>query len=330
MNKQQVTFTKKDIQNRFNISLATVNNWIKTGVIPSPKDGYYTNEIYSELISSIETNTGKLQSRANRSYRTSSDVIFLGIKDKNRKELLIKLIEKFEDSNLSMMEATVCLGKQILINNNLYNENSEIYVKLNTIYSDTNIFQNFYIENKNDDILGAFYQSIQSIANKSKEGMFYTPCELLSNINIPINTKVLDPCCGSGSILINTLSTEHNPDNIFAFDIDEIALLICHINLILFFNNDSISPHIEKRNLIFPEHADLFSLEDEKYDFIITNPPWGSKLTKNQKDFLLHHYAFLDTTEVFSIALYNSLNKLSNNGTLYFFSSRINTQRFNS
>ena len=319
MNKQQVTFTKKDIQNRFNISLATVNNWIKTGVIPSPKDGYYTNEIYSELISTIETDTGKLQSRANRSYRTSSDVIFLGIKDKNRKELLIKLIEKFKDSNLSMMEATVCLGKQILINNNLYNENSEIYVKLNTIYSDTNIFQNFYIENKNDDILGAFYQSIQSIANKSKEGMFYTPCELLSNINIPINTKVLDPCCGSGSILINTLSTEHNPDNIFAFDIDEIALLICHINLILFFNKDSISPHIEKRNLIFPEHADLFSLEDEKYDFIITNPPWGSKLTKNQKDFLLHHYAFLDTTEVFSIALYNSLNKLSNNGTLYFF-----------
>ena len=119
MNKQQVTFTKKDIQNRFNISLATVNNWIKTGVIPSPKDGYYTNEIYSELISTIETDTGKLQSRANRSCRTSSNVIFLGIKDKNRKELLIKLIEKFEDSNLSMMEATVCLGKQILINNNL-------------------------------------------------------------------------------------------------------------------------------------------------------------------------------------------------------------------
>jgi len=28
---------KKDIQDKFNISLETVNNWIKTGVIPPPE-----------------------------------------------------------------------------------------------------------------------------------------------------------------------------------------------------------------------------------------------------------------------------------------------------
>lgn len=71
--------------------------------------------------------------------------------------------------------------------------------------------------------------------------------------------------------------------------------------------------------MIFSPQTDLFSLKDEKYDFIITNPPWGSKLEKKQKDFLLHNYSFLDTTEVFSIALYNSLKKLSDKGKLYFF-----------
>ncbi|MBR2463362.1 MAG: N-6 DNA methylase [Spirochaetaceae bacterium] len=319
MSKIQATFTKKDIQNRFNISLATVNNWIKTGVIPSPKDGCYTQDTYSTLINAIETNTDRLHSRANRSYQNASDIVFLGIKDKSRKELLIKLIDRFKASNFSIMEATACLGRQILLNNNLYNENSQIYAKLNKIYAGINIFQSFHIENKNDDILGAFYQSVQSISRKSKVGSFYTPSELLSPINVPINAQILDPCCGSGSILINTLSKKHNPDKIFAFDIDETALLICHINLILFFNDDSISPHIEKRDLIFPDQTDLFSLENEKYDFIITNPPWGSKLTRKQKDFLLYNYSSLDTTEVFSIALYNSLKKLSGSGSLYFF-----------
>lgn len=206
MNPLKTTFTKQDIQNRFNISLATVNNWIKTGVIPPPKDGYYTKETYSTLVESIETNTDKLQSRANRSYKTSSDIIFLGIKDKNRKNLLVNLIEEFEKSNLSIPEATACLGKQILINNNLYDEKSVAAIKINKIYQGVNIFQNFYIENKDDDILGAFYQSIQSIASKSKSGSFYTPSELLASISVPVNAKVLDPCCGSGSILINTLS----------------------------------------------------------------------------------------------------------------------------
>lgn len=319
MNNANVTFVKKDIQNRFNISLATVNNWIKTGVIPAPKDGYYTKDIYSALVKSIEIDSLRLQSRANRSYQNSSDVIFLGIKDKKRKELLLNLIETFKKSTLSIQEATACLGKQLLINNDLYAENSEIFSKIKEIYNGINIFQSFNIENKNDDILGAFYQSVQSISCKSKAGAFYTPSEILTSIKIPVNAKVLDPCCGSGSILINTLSKNHNPDNIYAFDIDEIALLICHINLILFFNNSFISPHIEKRDLIFSNEIDLFSKNDEKYDFIVTNPPWGSKLSKQQKDLLLSRYPFLETTEVFSIALYNSLKKLSENGKLNFF-----------
>lgn len=319
MNNANVTFVKKDIQNRFNISLATVNNWIKTGVIPAPKDGYYTKDIYSALVKSIEIDSLRLQSRANRSYQNSSDVIFLGIKDKKRKELLLNLIETFKKSTLSIQEATACLGKQLLINNDLYAENSEIFSKIKEIYNGINIFQSFNIENKNDDILGAFYQSVQSISCKSKAGAFYTPAEILTSIKIPVNAKVLDPCCGSGSILINTLSKNHNPDNIYAFDIDEIALLICHINLILFFNNSFISPHIEKRDLIFSNENDLFSKNDEKYDFIVTNPPWGSKLSKQQKDLLLSRYPFLETTEVFSIALYNSLKKLSENGKLNFF-----------
>lgn len=252
------TFAKKDIQNRFNISLATVNNWIKTGVIPSPINGYYTKDAYTALINSIELNSNKLQSRANRSYQKSSNIVFLGIKDKQRKELLISLVKKYTESKLSVLEAVACLGRQILIDNDLYEVDSKIYEKLSEIYRGINIFQNFHIKNANDDILGAFYQSVQTIARKSKDGSFYTPSEILNSIKIPVDAKVLDPCCGSGSILINTLSRQHNPSNIYAFDIDETALLICHINLVLFFSDAFILPHIEKQDLIFKTKKILF------------------------------------------------------------------------
>ena len=319
MNTLKSVFAKKDIQNRFNISLATVNNWIKTGVIPSPKNGYYTKDVYSNLVKSIENNNEKLLSRANRSHLNSSNIIFLGIKEKKRKKLLLELVEEFKKNKLSIIESIACLGKQILMDNGLYDENSEIYSKITKSYNGENIFNNFHIDNKNDDILGAFYQSVQSISSKSKDGSFYTPSEILTSIKIPENAKVLDPCCGSGSILINTLSKNHNPNNIYAFDIDETALLICHINLILFFNNANISPHIEKHDLIFSDKMDLFSRDNVKYDFIVTNPPWGSKLSKTEKDSLLSNYPLLETTEVFSIALYNSLEQLSANGRLNFF-----------
>ena len=319
MDNLKTIFTKKDIQTRFNISFATVNNWIKTGIIPSPTNGSYTNDVYNFLISSIETNENKLKVRANRSNKNKTEIIFLGIKDKERKELLIKLVEQFKNSNLSIMEAVFSLAKQILIDNGLYDEDFEICRKINKNYNGINIFQNYHIKNKNDDILGAFYQSIQSISSKSKNGSFYTPAEILSLIKIPANAKVLDPCCGSGSILINTLSKQHNPSNIYAFDIDEIALLICHINLILFFNDANITPHIEKHDLFFPNETASFNKDNDYYDFIVTNPPWGSKLSKDQKDFLLKQYPTLDTTEVFSIALYNSIHKLSKKGLLIFF-----------
>ena len=74
MNDAKTTFTKKDIQDRFNISLATVNNWIKTGVIPSPINGEYEGEVYSSLISSIESNANRLKARANRSNQNISNI----------------------------------------------------------------------------------------------------------------------------------------------------------------------------------------------------------------------------------------------------------------
>jgi hypothetical protein len=68
------------------------------------------------------------------------------------------------------------------------------------------------------------------------------------------------------------------------------------------------------------DEKELFTFyTDEQFDFIITNPPWGGKQTKNQKDVLLQRYPELSTTETFSISLFNCLKKISKDGKLYFF-----------
>lgn len=61
------------------------------------------------------------------------------------------------------------------------------------------------------------------------------------------------------------------------------------------------------------------SNDEQKFDYIITNPPWGSKFSKQQKDLLVKKYPVLKTTESFSIILYNSINKLFRDGKLIFF-----------
>ena len=234
MNKiESKNYSKIDVCEKLNISLATFNNWIKTKLVSPPEKDLYSQEEYLEIVQKIKKST-KLKSRANRNQQESTYVTYLGIKKQERKDLLQQLISKYEDSNLSIFEGIRHLGTQILISNNLFDENTEIFSEIGKI--ENNIFKDFYIENEDDDILGAFYQSIQSIAAKSKQGSYYTPRELLENIKIPENQVVLDPCCGSGGILINVLSKNHIPEKIWAYDTDEIAILICKINLILFFN----------------------------------------------------------------------------------------------
>ncbi|MBQ2530289.1 MAG: restriction endonuclease, partial [Treponema sp.] len=81
-----MSYTKKDIQEKFNVSQATVENWIKTGTLSPPSNGKYSDKIFYSIVKKIESE--KLKSRANRTYSKSSGTVYLGIKKKERKELL--------------------------------------------------------------------------------------------------------------------------------------------------------------------------------------------------------------------------------------------------
>jgi tRNA1(Val) A37 N6-methylase TrmN6 len=316
---------KETIGEELGVSLATINNWIKTQVIPSPDiQNSYSKASYNKIIYKLKNDTDRLNARANRSMQKKNEICYPGITDKIRKKLLNELIEEFNKTDLSIDEGVLSLSFSLLRSNNLSdidwksNSRTKIDILLSSWIAKSSkpeiirqLFSQYEIQNQNDDILGAFYQSIQSISRKSKIGSYYTPSELLREITVNPDKTVLDPCCGSGGILLNVLSKVHDQSKIFARDIDETALKICFINLALFFNDKNMSANISKQ--------DITHNIDEQFDFIITNPPWGSKFSKKEKDNFIASYPELQTTEIFSISLYNSVKKLKQDGELFFF-----------
>jgi len=320
-----ILLQKKTISEKLGISLATVNNWIKTQVIPPPDmENYYSKSTFEHIINTINEK-GRLNSRANRTLIQKKHLCFLGINDKERRKLLSNLVKDFEEAKLSIEEGISALAFAILRTNNFFNMNWQpnAGTKLDTLFSQwikkssnpetiKTFFLKYEIPNYNDDILGAFYQSIQSVSQKSNIGSYYTPKELLREIKIPPNKTILDPCCGSGNILLNILTPDHNPEKIFAQDIDETALKICFINLVLLFKNKDIAVNISKGDITEKSN-------DNQFDYIITNPPWGSKFDKKKKEYLRKKYLDLKTSEIFSISLYNAVKMLNKKGELYFF-----------
>jgi tRNA1(Val) A37 N6-methylase TrmN6 len=325
--------TKSALAGRLGISPATVNNWIKTREIPLPDNGDAYNEgTFRSIVEKIESDQRKLSSRANRRLADAKRICHLNIKEKKRRALLHNAIEAYENSGLGITEGVLALALAQLRSNGFIepdwkpNNASKIEALLSSWFAETknhktiqNLFSDFDVPNEDDDILGAFYQSIQNIAQKSNSGSYYTPVELLSTIRVPCNKKILDPCCGSGGILLGVLSKEHDQEKIYARDIDELALKICAVNLALFFNNKNLPCHIKKEDLFFEERSRLSStLRQETFDYIAANPPWGSRFTRTQKELLLSKYPHLESTEAFSIALYNASRKLAGAGNLYF------------
>ncbi|MBD5410783.1 MAG: N-6 DNA methylase [Treponema sp.] len=306
------------------ISSVTVSNWVKTGFIP-PTQNINTDEKYKNVINKITTSQ-KLISRANRNFSKNKFTTYLGIQDENRKLLLHSLIDEFEKSSLSIEQGVLAICyKQLTDNGFLKSENKIknsidnwlLNFPLERTIIIKSIFEKFFIPNCDDDIIGAFYQSIQNVSQKSNRGGFYTPAELLQKIKFAPEKTVYDPCCGSGSLFLNTLSKNHNTAKIYASDIDSIALKICHVNLTLFFNNPNIECHFFF-NSILESKNDLLKTS-EHFDCIITNPPWGIKFNIQEKQILKQTFPQLKTTESFSIALHNSLDMLSKNSKLYFF-----------
>ena len=179
---------------------------------------------------------------------------------------------------------------------NTVDERNEKLVKLLNAIGDLN-FGDY--EDNNIDLFGDAYEFLMTMyassAGKSG-GEFFTPQEvgeLLARIVIMDKTsvnKVYDPACGSGGLLLKfakILGKENVREGFFGQEINLTTYNLARINMFLHninYNNFSIE---RGDTLIHPAHWN-----DEPFDAIVSNPPYGIKWVGKDNPILINDERF--------------------------------------
>jgi len=166
--------------------------------------------------------------------------------------------------------------------------------------------------------IGIEYENSLSDSHRNKEGVYYTPSwivkDLFKNIKITSDLRFLDPCCGSGNFLIEAIKQGVAPENVYGFDIDENAVLITKQRIKDEFGYDTENIKVGD----FLQEAIKLSRENNYFDLIFTNPPWGKKIEKSAKERYSTVYGCGNSLDTTSLFLGASLSILRPNGFLGF------------
>lgn len=138
-------------------------------------------------------------------------------------------------------------------------------------------------KNRQDDWIGYIYQSLVAEGQRILNGLYYTKPvivdTMLEGIHLGDKQLLLDPCCGSGIILLHI---EHAQlEQLYGIDNDPIAVMIAKANLMSKYNTSETYPQIYL--LDFLKHG-MTGLSGKTFDYIITNPPWGSDKQGNGEE----------------------------------------------
>ncbi len=165
-------------------------------------------------------------------------------------------------------------------------------------------------ESESLESIGECYESSLSDSYRNKEGIYYTPNDIVNDLlslknELTGNETFCDPCCGSGNFLIRALEIGFKPENIFGFDVDPVAVEIAKRRI-------HEKTGYKSENIKCADFLQLsISKNSGNYDCIFTNPPWGKKIEKTEKELIsqiLKAGSSLDTCSLFYFSCINSLN----------------------
>ena len=268
----------------------------------------------------VDIEKKKLEHRANKTMSTKKIIPKELFKNSKNIKIIKKYIEyineNHSDADLEKIMRSFCI--KWLIENELLDENFESKQKnvLDFLNENNDIYLDVLklkLPLDEDDILGILYQCFQKEGDKNKQGSYYTPEKIVQNMVMQMNlnneTKILDPCCGTGTFLCK--SNIENPNNLWGVDIDKISIMIAKVNLIIKYRNFDFTPNLFAFDFLESTENDITK---ERFDYIITNPPWGADMSYISNV----HFREIRSEESFSYMIVNSKKYLKKNGELIF------------
>ncbi|HJJ92839.1 MAG TPA: N-6 DNA methylase, partial [Methanocorpusculum sp.] len=228
----------------------------------------------------------KLCFRANKQLSRKKIIPYEYLDHKSNRPLLDTIIRVIEENKVALKDILHSLAVIQLINHGLPIDDKEnLAYQLLHDYGGrfNNIFRNIKIPDDEHDFLGIVYQSLLLEGNKNETGSYYTPLriakDMLAGYKFEHGEMLYDPCCGSGSILLAADVQDYR--QLYGSDIDKHALFICKVNLLSKYPDaDEFSRITLTDFLLQYKHEEFSDKNNAKYDYIVTNPPWGSKVIK--------------------------------------------------
>lgn len=163
------------------------------------------------------------------------------------------------------------------------------------------------------DVKGFAFEKFMDGFFKGSYGQYFTPRELIKFIvdmmNPTRDSLILDPACGSGGFLLHVFdkireqaneyadkgTADHNNywsdfarSNLFGIEINENIAQVAKMNMIIHGDGhtnvacaDSLQPFETLK-----QKTKNDSFDKEKFDFILTNPPFGSNINSSEYPFI--------------------------------------------
>lgn len=193
------------------------------------------------------------------------------------------------------------------------------------------------------DIVGYIYQELQPHTSRKKHGRYYTPRDIVEYlVEKAFNSArdireahILDPACGSGLFLMaahkklaeiggeiredrTNVSSGLLHGDLFGFDRDATAVEITRYNLMRI-SGSREKTNIHRINYINKNIKNETYLPPHGFDIIIGNPPWGSPLSAEEKEYAKRNFrSSRSGINTFTLFIEQSLELLAENGILAF------------
>ena len=242
------------------VSTATVRNWVKSGLLSKidKNSGYIFDRKDIDELRISKGQSCVLNKRANK---IKSKKVFVPREYINRESDLSRLnhIVQFVQENQIPISSTLfllsvnflkrekiliqkkdfsCTNKYIQKEILLWRKEIDGYEKYSSFLLDCDLPEC-------RDVLGALYQSLLFEGEKSRQGSYYTPENIVNDMvkeYTKSDSKVFDPCCGTGQFLLAYADIVKNPLNIYGIDIDRIAVKISRLNILVKYKNKEFAP----------------------------------------------------------------------------------------
>ncbi len=185
--------------------------------------------------------------------------------------------------------------------------NEEIKLSPKIVYSAVEHLQEISINKTDLDTKGVAFEKFMEDFFKGKMGQFFTPRNVIKFtvelLQVEHTDRVLDPACGSGGFLLNSMDYVRNyaeenydpfeaytiwhnfaKDNLYGIEINDQIARVCKMNMIIHddgHTNVIAFDSLEKFKKIESHHK---KFTPNSFDYILTNPPFGAIVKSTEKE----------------------------------------------